>query len=463
MLRSRVVNSELADWDAVETSARIRKGDVSAREVVEAAIARAEQAKNLGAIVETTYEQALSALSSVAPDAPFSGVPMFLKDTARAKGTGIAWGSRALTRAESRQSDPIVIRFEEAGFVSLGKSVLPEFACSPTTEPFGGPPCRNPWDPERTCGGSSGGAGALVAARIVPLAHGSDAGGSIRIPAACCGVVGFKPSRFRLDLLGSNLSPLNVADGVLTRTVRDTIAFFEAIEARERPRKVAAIGNVGDKPDRQLRIAVFVDAPAGLPVDAEVQAATRSVARRCESFGHAVEEIACPFPSSVIDDFMHCLAFLSWVQVTGGRWMLHRSFDRAKVDPWTQGLGRHFLSNVVAVGNAIVRLRQMPSAMRAVMARGYDVLLSPTLAEPAPKLGWLAPDVPFDVVFERVRKFIPFTPTHNATGCPALSLPAAISKAGLPIGVQLAAAHGEDRIILELARQLEDPALLRQN
>lgn len=456
------MNSELAAWDAVETSARIRKGDVSAREVVEGAIARAERAHELGAIVEATYEQALCALSSVAPDAPFSGVPMFIKDTARAKGVGIAWGSRALTRAESSRSDPIVARFEEVGLVSLGKSVMPEFACSPTTEPFGGPPCRNPWDPGRTCGGSSGGAGALVAARVVPLAHGTDAGGSIRIPAACCGVVGFKPSRFRSDIVGSKLLPVNVAsDGVLTRTVRDTIALFEAIEARERPRNVAAIGRVGEKPARQLRIAVFVDAPAGLPVDAEVQAAARSVALRCEAFGHAVEEIACPFPSSVIDDFMHYLAFLSWGQVASARWMLHHSFDRAKVEPWTQGLSSYFMRNVVYAGNAIVRLRQMPSVMRAVLARGYDVLLSPVLAEPAPKLGWMAPDAPFDVVFERVRRFIPFTPIHNATGCPALSLPAAISKAGLPIGVQLAAGHGDDRVILELARQLEDPGLLR--
>lgn len=166
------LNVELADWDAVETAERIRKGDVSAREVVEAAIARAEQAEHLGAIVEGTYERALLGLAEIGPDAPFAGVPTFIKDLAHVEGVGIAWGSRALDRALSRRSDPIVTRFEQAGFVLLGKSALPELACSPTTEPAGGPPCRNPWDLDRTCGGSSGGAGALVAAECGLLCRG---------------------------------------------------------------------------------------------------------------------------------------------------------------------------------------------------------------------------------------------------------------------------------------------------
>jgi amidase len=454
-------NAELADWDAVETAARIRRGDVSAREVVEAAILRAEQAKDLGAIVETTFEQALARLPGIDAKSPFSGVPTFIKDLANEKGVGIGWGSRALDRAVARRSDPIVTRFEEAGFVSLGRSALPEFACSPTTEPLGAP-CRNPWDRGRTCGGSSGGAAALVAARVVPLAHATDAGGSIRIPAACCGLIGFKASRFRLDVLGSNLLPVNVAsDGVLTRTVRDTSAFFEAIEARHTSHKLPAIGGIGDQPEKPLRIGVFVDAPTGSPVNPEVQAAVRRVARRCESLGHTVEEIACPFERTVIDDFMHYLAFLSWAQVVGARWMIHPSFDRTKVEPWTKGLIAHVEANVVTVMNAVVRLRRMPSTLRAVMSRGgYDVLLSPAVAEPAPKLGWLAPDVPFDVLFERVRRFIPFTPINNATGAPALVLPAALSNGGLPIGVQLAAGHGEDRLVLALGQQLEATGLL---
>ncbi len=437
---------------------------MSAREVVEAAIARAEGAKHLGAMVEGTYERALSSLSAIAPDAPFAGVPTFIKDLAHVEGVGIGWGSRALDRAVSRRSDRIVTHFEQAGFVSLGKSALPEFACSPTTEPSGGPPCRNPWDLDRTCGGSSGGAGALVAAGVVPLAHATDAGGSTRIPAGCCGLVGFKPSRYRLDVSSSKLLPVNVAcDGVLTRTVRDTAAFFEAIEAHRPPRRVAAIGKLGDRPGRRLSIGVFVDAPTGTPVDAEVQAATRSAARRCEALGHAVEEIACPFAGTVIDDFMRYLAFLSSAQVAGARWMMHRSFDRTKVDAWTKGLGAYFANDVPGVLSAIVRLRKMPGELRAVLARGgYDVLLSPAVAEAAPMLGWLAPDVPFDVLFERVRRFIPFTPIHNATGAPAVVLPVALSEAGLPIGVQLAAGHGEDGPLLELARELEATGPLRR-
>ena len=187
-----------AAWDAVETAARIRKKEVSATEVVGAAFARAEEARPLGAIVELTYERARANAGAPRSEAALAGVPTFVKDLAQMRGVPTGWGSAASSAYVSRRTDPFVKHFEETGVVTLGKSACPELGLTATTEPLGRPPCRNPWDPSRSSGGSSGGAATLVAAGVVPMAHGSDGGGSIRIPAACCGLVGLKPSRFRL-------------------------------------------------------------------------------------------------------------------------------------------------------------------------------------------------------------------------------------------------------------------------
>src|SRR5580704_9239076 len=187
--------SALAAWDAVETRDRIRKKDVSAEEVLEAAIARAEEARPLGAVFEPTYERARAGAANRDPVAPLSGVPTFVKDLTQIRGVPTTWGSQAVGRYVSRGSDRIATWIEETGVVTLGKSACPELGLMPATEPLGRPPCRNPWDPSRSSGGSSGGAATLVASGVVPIAHGNDGGGSIRIPAACCGLVGLKPSR----------------------------------------------------------------------------------------------------------------------------------------------------------------------------------------------------------------------------------------------------------------------------
>jgi amidase len=339
--------------------------------------------------------------------------------------------------------------------VALGKSATPELGLTATTEPLGQPPCRNPWDIARSSGGSSGGAACLVAAGVVPIAHGTDGGGSIRLPAACCGLVGLKPSRFRLDVQGSNLLPVNIAaDGVLTRTVRDTVAFYTALDSRRVSRKVAPIGPVAERPAQPLRIGAFVDAPGGTPVDPEVREAVVGAARICQSLGHDVEEIACPFEGHVIDDFLTYWGFVAWLQVRSARWTLHWGFDRRQVEPWTLGLMGMFSRNKLATLSAMVRLRRFSRTFPGLIAR-HDVLISPTVAEPAPTLGYLATDLPFDVTFARIRSYVSFTPIYNAAGSPAISLPLGRSRGGLPIGVQLAAAPGQDRRLLELALSIE--------
>ena len=448
----------LATWDATETRERIRAKDVSAAEVVEAAIARAEAAGQLGAIVTPLFEEARSQVASAGRDGaerPLFGVPTFVKDLARVRGARIAWGSRASGEYVAKKTDRIARRIADTGMITLGKSATPELGLTATTEPVGWDPCRNPWDLSRSAGGSSGGAGALVAADVVPIAHGSDGGGSIRIPASCCGLVGLKPSRFRLDLDGSGTLPVNIAcDGVVTRTVRDTIAFFEAIETRRRPKRVPPIGPVAERPEGRLRLGVFVDAPTGTPVAADVKAAVRDAAALCRSLGHDAEEIACPIDGSVIDDFLRYWGFVAWIQVAMRRFVYHWGFDRSRLEPWTVGLGRWFVREKGAAWRAIGRLRAFSRSVAQWMGP-YDVLVSPTLAEPAPAIGYLATDLEFETVFSRVRAYAPFTPAYNAAGLPAIALPLGRSAEGLPIGVQFAAGHGCDRTLLELALALE--------
>jgi amidase len=446
---------ELAAWDAVETTDRIRKKDVSAREVLEAAIARAEEAQHLGAVFERTYDRARERAAQTSADAPLAGVPTFIKDLTQVRGVRTTWGSRATGRYVSRRSDAIAARMEESGLVMLGKSACPELGLSASTEPLGWPACRNPHHPSRSSGGSSGGAAALVAAGVVPIAQGSDAGGSVRIPAACCGLVGLKPSRFRLDAAGSSLLAVNiVCDGVVTRTVRDTVAFHAALESRRPPKRVPPLDARSDKTSVPLRIGLFIDSPAGSVVDTEVQQTVREAGRLCAGLGHAVEEIRCPFSASTIADNMRYMAFIAWVAVKLGRLTTHFGFDASKVDPWTAGLVEFFGNAKLAGLAATMRLRRFARTFENIMAR-YDVLMSPTMPEAAPPLGHLAPDVPFATLFERMRAFVAFTAPYNIAGAPALSLPLARSSSGLPLAVQFAAAHGKDALLLDLATSLE--------
>jgi amidase len=443
------VTDSFAEWDAVETATRIRAKAVSRREVIDAAIARAERAAVLGAIVTPTFDTARAAN----PSGPFAGVPTFIKDLAQVAGVRTTWGSRSTGEFVSRRSDPSLARWFATGLVTLGKSATPEFGLTAITERVDHPPCRNPWDPARGVGGSSGGAACLVAAGVVPIAHGSDGGGSIRIPAAVCGLVGLKPTRKRFDMEGASLLPVNVAvQGVLTRTVRDTIAFYDALESRGSP--IAPIGAVTPMRGRRLRIGLFVTSPIGSPVDPEHRAAAEQTGALCESLGHHVEAIDCPFDGSVIHDFLRYWGFIAFAHQRGGKLLTHRGFDAARLEPWTVGLAKYFTDNVAASLAAIMRLRRVAASYATVMRR-YDLLLSPTTAEPVGLHGHLGADVPFDVAYDRLLRFVPATAIPNAAGAPAISLPLGRSTSGLPIGVHFAAAAGDDRTLLQLALALE--------
>lgn len=445
---------ELAAWSAVETAERVRRKEVSAQEVLAAAIVRANDRAALNAVVTETYERAVRAIDAV-PRGTFYGVPSAVKDLAQVAGVRTAWGSGGSGVYTSPKSDPWVRAFERTGLLSIGKTATPELGMTATTEPVAFGACRNPWDQTRTPGGSSGGAAALVAGGVLPIAHASDGGGSIRIPASCCGLVGLKVTRGRFDMEASPLLPVNVAvHGVVSRDVRDTAMFWQSLEGSHASRTLPPIGPVDSAPMRRLRVRLFTNSPGGSPVDREVREAVLRTGALCASLGHDVEERPCPFDGSVIDDFILFWGLLCWLQVRAGRLLVHPGFDGSKVEPFTLGFAEHFLRHKRATLEGLQRLRAFEREYLQAFA-SCDVWLGPTLAELPPKLGHLSSDVPFATALERLQSFTPFTALVNVAGAPAISLPLERSAEGLPLGMHFMARHGEERLLLELAAELE--------
>ena len=445
---------ETAAWDATETAQRIAAGEISAVEASRAAIARAEAWEpRIGAIAHRDFESGLRRAESPEPGV-FSGVPTFVKDLEDLAGTPTRFGSAAAGGGGAMSATADSVRqFLSTGAVALGKSTTAEFGLTCTVEPTGAEPTRNPLALDYSTGGSSGGAAALVAAGVVPISHGGDGGGSIRIPAAFCGLVGLKATRGRLvDMESTTQMPVKIATyGVLTRSVRDTAAFFAAAGDQGNARDLPPIGHVEGPSDDKLRIGLFIDPPMGGEVDPEVRATTEAVARTLESMGHSVEPAPAPYDQQLVDDFL-----LHWALLAQGVELMVL-FSKGKVkrlEPWTRGLAGHLRRNLLRVPGAIRRLRRFPASYDTSLA-SFDVLLSPTTAAPAPRIGHLDSSQPFESKLERLMELLPYTPVQNASGGPAISLPLGTSSAGLPIGVQLAAPRGHERRLLELAFALE--------
>ncbi len=433
--------TESAEWDATETLERIASGDVSRSEVLESAIARAEAAEPLGGLVATCFDRARAQQST----GPFAGVPTAIKDLAQLSGVRTTWGSRGAGDFVSKRSDPIAKRFESLGFVPIGKSATPEWGMTATTEPLLNSPCRNPWNPRHSSGGSSGGAAALVAAGVIPIAHASDGGGSIRIPSSCCGVVGLKPTRGTLDMQGSAMLPVNIAvDGVVARSVRDLVAFWAQIDRRPVPQR------------QPLRIRYFTRSGLDTPVHPATEQAVREAAALLNELGHDVREITCPFPRQINEDFLRLWGMLAWIQIRGAKVLCHPRFDTSRVEPWTRDMADYYRAQKFEVSRAVLRLR--------AFSRGYakafehaDILLNPTVAAPAPELGHLATDLPFPTAWSRIEEFGAFTPIQNLSGAPAISVPFGQHE-GLPLAVQLSTTRGGDKRLLALAAQIEEAA-----
>jgi amidase len=460
-----------ATWlDATAQAGLVRRGEISPRELAEAAIARIEAVNpKLDAVIRTRFDAARREAEGDLPDGPFRGVPILFKDLGcTVAGEPTAFGLGPLRDLAFPVTSYLAEQFRAAGFIPLGRTNVPELGTTVTTEPRSFPPARNPWDPGHSTGGSSGGSAAAVAAGMVAVAHANDGGGSIRIPASECGLVGLKPTRGRVSqgpLVGEAWAGGTI-DGAVTRTVRDAAGVLDVISkpmpgdpyyAPPLPRPLAR--EVGADPGR-LRIGVL--GRPGLEDyldDPQCRVAVARAARLLESLGHHVEESApaAMFEEEILRHFNAIIAADVEATMQAFEMLLGRPIGEDEIEPRNVAYRR--------AGRELGAVAYLDSrAWFGMWARrmadwwnGHDLLLTPTLGAPPPQLGWFTAAGP-EQEGSRIASFIPYTAQFNLTGQPAISLPLHWTPGGLPVGVQLVAAYGREDMLIRVASQLEQAA-----
>ncbi len=447
----------LEDLDAVGVAARIGAGEITALEALDAAIARAERVNGDLNFMATPAFDYGRARAATALSGPFAGVPTLIKDLLPLAGLPLKFGSRAFANNVAQAQPPYTDAVLASGVVPFGKSATPEFGLTATTEPLLGGATKNPWDPTRSCGGSSGGAAVAVAARVIPIAHASDGGGSIRIPASCNGIFGLKPSRARTVTDGREQGPVPISvNGCVSLTVRDTARWLASTEQGGEAAALAPVGMVEGPNTQRLRIALNIPDFRGREPDPEVRAATEAAAQLCRSLGHEVREARPSFDGQRFSDDFILLWAESAAEVAA---LVRQNAGTVPLDqllePLTLDLARHFQSKgPAAMAAAIAGLKQVEAAYAAFFS-DVDVLLTPVLSKPPLPLGEIAPTLGMEVGFARVLDYVGYTPLQNVAGAPAMSVPLGWSQSGLPIGAHFSAAKGQERRLLELAYELE--------
>ena len=448
----------LGDLDAVGVAERLRSGRLAAAEVVEAAINRIEKvAGELNPIAHEAYDRA-RAEAGRPGDQFFAGVPTLIKDNVDVQGMPTLSGTDAWDPRPAKKDGDFAAMFLATGLTPLGKTQLSEYGFSASAEHPRLGPVRTPWHTDHTAGASSAGSAALVAAGAVPLAHANDGGGSIRIPASVNGLVGLKPTRGRLaqDKVFRDMPIRIVSDGVLTRSVRDTAAFYREAERLHRNLALPPIGDLTRPIKRRLRIGLNTSG-IGRSADAATRELTERTARLLEDLGHTVSETDVPVARSFPDDFLLYWAMLAQAMLATGRPLHGRSWDRSRHDNLTLGLARHARRNLHRIPGAITRLKRA-AGQAELFHRRYDVALTPTLAHATPRIGHLDPTQDYATIVDRLLDWVAFTPWHNITGAPAISLPLARTPDGLPQGLMFGAASGQEAVLIELAYELEQAA-----
>lgn len=456
--------------DATDQAALVAGGDVTPTELLEAAIERIERINPaINAVTISWFDHAReTAARSDLPGGAFRGVPFLLKDLyASYAGQRLSNGNVALKNAGllADADTTLVSRYRAAGLVIAGRTNSPELGSVPVTEPLAWGPTRNPWNTDRTPGGSSGGAAAAVASGMVPFAHASDGGGSIRIPASCCGLVGLKPSQGRITL-----GPVRDESGLgvehcVSRTVRDTAALLDATCGPGIGDTVIApaparsyVEELGIDPGR-LRIGVLDHHPHDNPIDAECTKAARHAATLLESLGHHVENA---WPEALGDASFGAKFGALWstnmgVALRRFEELVGRPLEADEFEPMNRAQA-DFATNFTSVEYALAlsAVAQFRRAVQAWWTQGWDLLLTPTLGQVPIEIGTIRnnPENPMEAMI-KAGQFVPFTPAFNTTGQPAISLPLHWSDDGLPVGVQLVAAYGREDILIRIASQLE--------
>jgi amidase len=423
----------------------------------------------LNAVVTETFDRARETIasSSLPEDAPFAGVPFLLKDLlASQEGVRFTFGSRMMEDHVADHDSYLVQRYREAGLIFAGKTNAPEFGLQPTTEPelFG--PCRNPWNPARTPGGSSGGSAAAVASGIVPMAHGNDGGGSLRIPASCCGLFGLRPTRARTTLgpdYGDLMSGF-VIEHAITRTVRDSAALLDATrgpspgDPYRAPEPEGSYLEASQQDPEPLSVGMITEPPTGSDLHPDSRRATEDAAELCEELGHSVDECSLDLDNDLLREaFMTVWAAGAAATVEGATLVSGREPGPENLEPLTLALyemGQEFSASDYLASTTL--LQKISRDYQQEYFGEYDVLLTPTLAEPPLKLGELDadPDNPLSA-FERASEFAAFTPLSNVTGQPAMSVPLYWNDDELPIGTQFVGPFGREDLLFRLAGQLE--------
>jgi amidase len=458
-----------AGKDGLALGELVRRGEVSALELLETAIARAEAVNpGINAIVFRFYEQARDAAKRFKPkDEPFAGVPLLLKDIlGDCVGVPTRFGAAFVPPVPAAADSFLVGRLKRAGFIPFAKTNAPEFGLPPFTEPKLYGPARNPWDLGRTPGGSSGGSAAAVAAGVVPVAHANDGGGSIRIPAACCGLVGLKPTRGRNSLgplLGDVMNGL-VVEHVVSRSVRDSAAALDATQgyiagdpyaapAPSRPFLVEAASA-----PRRLRIGFSTRTPFGGTLDPEIVAATERTAELCAALGHDVEEANIDADAGQLGPafFAVYAAGLANTIDTIGR-LTNRTPQQSDVEAMTWNF--YQLGRTISGSNYLTAIGVLQQAGRAFggFFESRDLWLTPTLGAMPLPVGLVDPGDPKTSFADpRIAAFAHYNPVYNLSGQPAISLPLHSSKTGLPIGMTFGAPYGDEATLLQLAGRLEE-------
>lgn len=444
----------LGEHDAVGLAELLRKGKRSPRELSEAAIARTRQVDPLlNAVAHPCYDLPVQERN---PQGFLAGIPTFLKDNTWLNDHPTRMGAAAVPNKPDHKTGAYAQQFLATGMTILGKTTLPEFGFNATTEPAHAEATRNPHNLLYSTGGSSGGSAALVASGAVPLAHANDGGGSIRIPAACCGLIGLKPTRGRHRIAEHvRALPINMlSEGIVSRSVRDTAMFHAEMEKVYNNRKLPPIGQVEGPGKRRLRIGLMIDSVGGRRTDSATRQAIEKTARLLEKNGHQIEPVQPPVKDSFPEDFKLYWAFLAFMVEQGGKQAFGRGFLPERLDGLSKGLSQHYRRNFFRSPAALTRLKRVHHNYRRFFGN-YDALLSPVLGHTTPQIGYLSPDLPFETLFQRLTEYVTFPPYFNIAGGPAITLPAAWTEEGLPIGAHLGADIGNERLLLELAFELE--------
>ncbi len=452
--------------DATALAHLVRTGAVSALELVDEAIRRCEAVNGrLNAVITTMFDSARERAQQPLPDGPFAGVPFLMKDfVAEVKDVPFSEGSAFLEGYIPAQDSEIVTHFERAGLLTIGKTNLPEFAIGTTTEPQRFGATHNPWDPARTPGGSSGGAAAAVAARVVPLAHANDVGGSIRIPASCCGLVGLKPSRGRTTLAPhyGDLFSGYFSEHAVTRSVRDCARLLDAIarpapgEPYLAPPPSRPFAAELDAAPRRLRIAFSTDTPLGDPLDPSCRQALLESASLCASLGHDVVEAQPQFDAMAFwTQYTNVLAGgVAWALADWSR-RLDRPLEADSFEPFVWAFAQR--GRALNAADYLLAVQDVQRHVREISKfyLDHDVWLTSTLGQPPVPLGTLVYAGDPIELRRRTAQFSPYTYISNATGQPSISLPLYWSAEKLPIGSLFTTRMGEEATLLQLAAQLE--------